>query len=92
MNKLQTNPPVITLRQMHSAYIQFEGQSYPVASAPTSIFKQAVQAAHPKEFGNGAMGRLLEQESLDVIDRWFIVCELGKLRTPLKLIEKATAF
>lgn len=84
-----TNPPAITFRQMHSTSFQFEGQRYPVASAPSEIFKSAVRALHPGLF-NVATEQLLEQEELDLVSRWYLICELDRLRSPLKLIEKAT--
>lgn len=81
-----TNPPIITLRKMHTSSFAFEGQYYPLVTAPTSIFKSAVREAYPSFNPDGAMGRLLEQDELDILDRWFILCEVAKLHRPMELV------
>jgi hypothetical protein len=80
-----TTPPAITLRQMYSSFFQFEGQTYPVATSPTSIFKSAVRALHPGPF-NVTTEQLLEQEELDLVSRWYLICELDRLKRPMQLI------
>lgn len=85
--KLDTiHPPQVPYHKMHSAYIQFEGQTYPVATCPSSIFKWAVKQSHPSFSPDGSIGCLLAKSELDMVDRWYIINELAKLRHPMKLI------
>jgi hypothetical protein len=70
------------------AYLLFihDGQIYQVATAPTDIFKSAIQE-RCTQFGHEATNKLLKQEELDKVSRWFLLNELISLKKPMQLYQ-----
>jgi len=82
-----SHPPIISYRQSALAYFIYDNQVYPVATAPSSIFKEAILALPPSWPTGSAPDatKLLKAKELDTPARWWLLCLLGKARTPLKL-------
>jgi len=86
-NAMHSHPPVFPYSQCQQHYFLFDGTVYNVASAPSVIFKAWLTALPPQwPYGSGddAMA-LLKSTELDLCSRWWLLCLLGKARTPLKL-------
>jgi len=82
-----SHPPVIPFSACSHSYFIHQGTVYNVASAPSVIFKAWIADLPPVwPYGSGddAMA-LLKSTELDLCSRWWLLCLLGKARTPLKL-------
>jgi|SRR5579872_654758 len=76
----------VTYDDVMKAWFAHDGQAYPVASAPTSVFKAAVLRIAPEFWGNAAAQELFKGKvQLDAVDRWFILDALAEKQCTLQL-------
>jgi len=88
MNKTRasryTYTPVISFEKAQESYFIFDGSVHSVAHCSSDIFKQAVRDARNKRFDNPATEQIMTRE-LDVVCKWFILNELCRLNSSIKL-------
>ncbi len=68
--------PRIPYEQFSGLWFLHGGKPYAVRTAPVAILKKAVQGM----IHNERAQVLLRQEYLDIIERWYIVCEAKRLK------------
>ena len=78
--------PDISLRQCYISYFIHQGTVYPVAGSPSVIFKAA--ACQPGHWDETAE-KLLLQDDLDLVSRWYILNRLSEKKKPLQLYGSA---
>ena len=71
----------ITYDEVTKAYFIADGQVFPVASAPASIFRAAVLDLAPQ----WQTSSTLASKDIDLVSRWWLLCELSKAGRPMKL-------
>ena len=65
--------PKLDYHDVKRACFEYAGKSYPVATAPTSIFQAAVLAQIPKWEFSAGYRTLLSKKELDLFDRWYLL-------------------
>jgi len=68
--------PRIAFREVETYWFVSEGMVYGVPSVPEGILRKAVQGMVHDE----RVQALLEQEHLDSVERWYILCEARGLK------------
>lgn len=68
--------PKIDYHDAKHAYFIHSGMVYAVATAPSSIFKAAVLERLPNWLTHDEYGPILKQDTLELYDRWFLLCEM----------------
>ncbi len=77
-NKLKHNQPKIDFQDVRRAWFDYAGESYPVASAPTSVFKAAVLEKAPHWRYHAEYKSFFRKRELDLLDRWYLLCDLAR--------------
>jgi len=68
--------PKIDYKDTQHAYFIHQGAVYNVATAPSHIFKAAVLEKLPNWLFHDEYGPLLRQDTLELYERWFLLCEM----------------
>ena|SRR5260370_6300991 len=89
MNKTRasryTYVPIISFEKAQGSYFIFDGHVHSVAHCSSEVFKQAVRDVRYKRFDNPATENLVNREETDLVIRWFILNELCRLNSSIKL-------
>lgn len=75
------NQPSITYYQAVQAWFLYHDKMYSVARAPSNIFRMAVIEAVP----SARSIPLMQQTSIDMLERWYILLRTTNGTYPLKL-------
>jgi hypothetical protein len=71
----------VTYDEMTKSYFIADGQVFPVASAPASIFRAAVLDQAPE----WKSSTVLAGKDIDLVSRWWLLCELSMAGRPMTL-------
>jgi hypothetical protein len=71
----------ITYDEAAKAWFIADGQIFPVASAPASIFRAAVLDQAPE----WKSSTVLASKDIDLVSRWWLSCELSMAGRPMTL-------
>jgi hypothetical protein len=66
--------PKIDLYDAQRASFTYSGQTYRVASAPSSVFKAAVLEKAPMWNFHDQYTSILRKREIDMLDRWYLMC------------------
>jgi hypothetical protein len=80
--------PKISFHSIEHAWFTHAGQRYPVASAPTSVFRAAVLEKAPAWKHHLEYRSLLRKDELDLCDRWYLLNELARTHRPIALLSR----
>jgi hypothetical protein len=90
--RLEEPADILTFEDAQRAWFRYAGESYPVASAPTPIFKSALMQRIPHNWVTSEDYRdLLKEKKLDMYDRWYLLCGLIEVGRPLPLYRHSDA-
>ena|SRR5947207_11773205 len=68
--------PRVSFRDVATRWFVYKGVSYCVQSAPVAILREAVYEMVHDEWAHV----LLKQEYLDIVERWYVICEARELK------------
>ena len=71
----------LTYDEATKAWFIADGQVFPVASAPASIFRAAVLDLAPQ----WQTSSVLASKDIDLVSRWWLLCELSSTGRPMML-------
>ncbi len=91
MSRGARNQPKIDYHDVQAAWFNYEGQPYPVATAPVKVFRAAVLEKVPAWRFHASYGPLLRLKELDLLDRWYLLCGLADVRKGLVLYARESA-
>jgi hypothetical protein len=83
--KYKSEQPKISLHSMEHTCFDYAGQPYPVATAPTSVFKAAVLEKAPAWRYHAEYKSFFRKPELDLLDRWYLLNDLVRIQSPITL-------
>ena len=83
--QLQSNPPSLSLDEAQHAWLTLAGVAYAVETCTVQQFRTFVRQCAPSGWKDWDAKALLKQRSLDMLDRWYVLCALCQVKASVIL-------
>ncbi|MBA2679592.1 MAG: hypothetical protein H0U76_14495 [Ktedonobacteraceae bacterium] len=79
--------PRLSLEQAVRSWFVLGQTAYPVECCSTAVFKAFIASVTPSDWSDSGCIGLLDQQTLDDLDRWFLLLSLATANIDLPLYE-----